>query len=80
MCEDPLADDIEPQPDTWTTKDGRVLLMSEMTIDHLNNAINFLEGRIEALEELRVQLRTERAKRYGRRMAKTFAELFSGMK
>jgi hypothetical protein len=59
MNEDPLAADIEWPPDeipekgenTWTTFDGRVLLLTEMTDNHLDNAIRYLEVTMRVILE-----------------------------
>ena len=36
---------------TWKQKDGRRILLTEMSDDHLKNAINMLNMHIRALEE-----------------------------
>jgi hypothetical protein len=70
MCDDPRGADIEWQPDppegeTWTTQDGRTLLLSEMEPDHLDNAINMLIRQVPALAKLMDE--RERRKKSGSR-------------
>jgi len=75
MCDDPLAADIEWQPDppertedTWITQDGHAVPIAEMTDDHLRNAIHYLDQRIQELRASKSRLAKEHLRRQRRRV------------
>ncbi len=51
--------------DVWITRDGRVILITNMEDDHLTNAINYLSRRSQELKKMRRKLKKER---WGRRL------------
>lgn len=44
----------ENLPKTWTTANGRVLKIKEMTTDHLCNVLKHIEKRVSGMEGVRV--------------------------
>ncbi len=50
--------------DIWITRDGRVMLITEMEDDHLQNSINYLGRRIRELKQLQRTLKRERRARF----------------
>ncbi len=49
--------------DVWITRDGRVMLITDMEDDHLANAINYLARRARELKEMRKRLTKEKRAR-----------------
>jgi hypothetical protein len=59
----PKKEQLPPLLTTWTTRDGRTMFISDMTDDHLKNAINFLSRRIKDLQGMRAKLFIEQNRR-----------------
>lgn len=41
---------VKATNETWTTKEGKKMLMSEMTDEHINNAIRYFKRELEDLD------------------------------